>query len=164
MIASQPPADDKGDEQGDESVVAAELTASVAHGVERLLRQMGYVTLREFTLATGRRADVAGVSRSGEIVIVEVKVSVADFRADRKWPEYGEFCDRFYFAVPQEFPRDILPPVPGLIVADRFGGAELRVAPVERLAAARRKAMTLRFARKAAERLWRATDAAYQAP
>lgn len=134
--------------------VAAELTNAVAQGVERLLRQMGFSTLREFTLANGRRADIAGLSRKGEIILVEIKVSVADFRADSKWPDYLDFCDRFFFAVPERFPRDILPTDQGLIIADQFGGAELRTAPEARISAARRKAVTLRFARKAAERLW----------
>lgn len=160
MIGSQPPASDKINGNLQDAAAAAEMTEAVAYGVERLLRQMGYTTLREFTLASGRRADVAGLARNGEIVIVEVKVSVADFRADRKWPEYADYCDRFYFAVPEAFPREILPDEQGLIVADRFGGAELRVAPEARLAAARRKAVTLRFARKAADRLWQAGDSA----
>lgn len=133
---------------------AAELTNAVAQGVERLLRQMGLSTIREFTLANGRRADIAGLSRKGEIVLVEIKVSVADFRADGKWPDYLDFCDRFFFAVPEQFPRDILPADQGLIIADQFGGAELRAAPEARISAARRKAVILRFARKAAERLW----------
>ena len=160
MIGSQPLAGGKISVAEQNEAAAAEMTAAVACGVERLLRQMGYTTLREFTLASGRRADIAGVARDGEIVIVEVKVSIADFRADRKWPEYADYCDRFYFAVPEAFPREILPDEPGLIVADRFGGAELRPASEARLTAARRKAVTLRFARKAADRLWRAGDIA----
>ena len=88
----------------------------------------------------------------GELAIVEVKSSPEDFRADAKWREYQPFCDSFYFAVAPEFPRHILPPEPGLIVADGFGGAVLAQAPFTPLAGARRKALTLAFARLAALR------------
>jgi hypothetical protein len=90
----------------------------------------------------------------GQIAIAEVKSSLEDFRTDRKWGEYLPYCDAFYFAVAPEFPRQILPETPGLIVADGFGGAVLREAPLAPLAGARRKALTLAFARLAA---WRAT-------
>jgi hypothetical protein len=83
-------------------------TLSVAHalarGVSRSFAQRGYATLLEFSLANGRRADVAALGRAGDMVIVEIKSSVEDFRADRKWPEYREFCDALYFAVPDDFP------------------------------------------------------------
>ena len=78
---------------------------------------------------------------------------MADFRADGKWPEYREFCDRLFFAVDPDFPRAILPAAAGLIVADAHGAAVLREAPEHRLAGARRKAVTLRLAHAAAGRL-----------
>ena len=81
-----------------------------------------------------------------------MKSSIEDYRCDRKWGEYAPFCDQFYFAVAPEFPREILPEEPGLIVADGFGGAILRPSPVTPLAGARRKALTLGFARLAALR------------
>jgi len=118
----------------------------LARGVGRALAQRGYATLTEVSLANGRRADVMGLGRAGELVIVEVKSSLQDFRSDAKWPEYREFCDRFYFAVAEDFPREAIPEDCGLIVADGFGGAVLREAPVLALSAARRKAVTLRFA------------------
>jgi len=88
----------------------------------------------------------------GQIAIAEVKSSLEDFRVDVKWPEYLPYCDLFYFAVAPEFPREILPVEPGLIVADSFGGAVLAEAPSTPLAPARRKALTLAFARLAAMR------------
>src|SRR5205814_7481500 len=88
----------------------------------------------------------------GEIFIVEVKSGIEDFRVDLKWPEYRPYCDAFAFAVAPEFPREILPEEPGLIVADGFGGAILREAPVAALAGARRKALTLAFGRQDALR------------
>src|SRR5689334_21626255 len=120
--------------------------AALCRGVCRGFAERGYATLTEFPLANGRRADVMALGRGGDLAIVEVKSSVADFRADRKWPEYWAFCDRLYFAVAADFPRDLVPPECGLLIADPFGAALLREPPARSLAAARRKAVTLRFA------------------
>jgi hypothetical protein len=129
-----------------------ETTASVTRGAARLLTALGFAPLAEVTLPNGRRADLMALGPKGQIFIVEVKSSVEDFRADGKWHEYAPYCDAFAFAVPPEFPREILPDEPGLIVADGFGGAVLREAPLTPLAGARRKALTLAFARLAAMR------------
>src|SRR5215218_2687960 len=94
---------------------------AVCLGTRRLLASHGFASLPEVTLANGRRADILGLGPDGEIWIVEVKSSVADFRADGKWPEYRDFCDRFFFAVPETFPTEILPGEAGLILADGFG-------------------------------------------
>src|SRR6266852_1696263 len=138
---------------------AEPLTALLlARGVCRELQQRGYASLVEFALANGRRADVMALGRAGEIAIVEVKSSLADFRADRKWPEYWEFCDRLYFAVAADFPRHLIPAECGLIVADPFGAALLNESPLRPLNAARRRAVTLRFALVGAQRLRRTLD------
>lgn len=129
--------------------------AGITRGVCRLFRDLGAACLDEFSLPNGRRVDVAALSRTGEIWFAEIKSSVADFRADAKWPEYRPFCDRLFFAVAEGFPQALLPAECGLIVADRFGGAVLREAPEHRLSPARRRALTLRFARTAAFRLAR---------
>jgi hypothetical protein len=139
--------------------LAEPLTALLlARGVCRELQLLGYASLLEVALANGRRADVMALGGGGEIAIVEIKSSLADFRADRKWPEYWEFCDRLFFAVAADFPRDILPEECGLIVADPFGAAMLRPSPVRKLGGARRRAVTLRFARLGAQRLRRTLD------
>ena len=132
-----------------------ETTLGVTRGAARLLADMGYAPLLEVCLPNGRRADVMALGRKGDIVIVEVKSGIEDYRVDRKWPEYAPFCDAFYFAVAPEFPQDALPDEPGLIVADAFGGAVIRDAPVEVLAPVRRKALTLAFARLGAMRTLR---------
>jgi len=129
-----------------------ETTTQVTRGAGRLLAALGYAPLAEVTLPNGRRADLMALGPKGQIFIVEVKSSVEDFRTDQKWWEYGPYCDAFAFAVAPEFPREILPEEPGLIVADGFGGAILREAPSTSLAGARRKALTLAFARLAAMR------------
>jgi hypothetical protein len=122
----------------------------VQRGVRRLFAQLGHATMPEFTLRNGRRVDIIALAPNGSLTIVEIKSSVADFRADRKWPDYEEFCDRFYFAVPETMPFHILPEDRGLIVADSFGAAIMREASCHPLAGARRKAVTLRFAQAAA--------------
>ena len=129
-----------------------ETTGLVTRGAARLMAQLGYAPLLEATLPNGRRADVMALGSRGDLVIVEVKSSLEDFRADQKWREYQPYCDAFYFAVAPEFPRAVLPDGPGLIVADGFGGAILTEAPTTPLAGARRKALTLTFARLAALR------------
>ena len=85
------------------------MAAGLARGVCRALQNAGYNSLTEFRLSSSRRVDVIGVDAGGLILIVEIKSSIEDFRSDRKWPEYLAFCDRFYFAVPEGFPREILP-------------------------------------------------------
>lgn len=131
---------------------------SLARGAARLLHDMGYAPLTEFSLATRRRVDVFGVDKSGGLIAVEVKSSREDFLSDRKWPEYLAFCDRFYFAVPEAFPDDLLPASHGLMRVDPWQGAIIRDAPHHPVPAARRKALLARFARTAAERLWRLND------
>lgn len=134
------------------------VTSDVARGVSRLLTDLGLSPLFEFSLANGRRMDVAAISDSGEIVAVEIKVSVEDFRGDGKWNEYLDYCDKYFFAVPDGFPLEILPAAHGLIVADRFGAAIVREAVFVPMAPARRKAVLIRFARAAAERVGRLID------
>jgi hypothetical protein len=135
------------------------LTAALlARGVCRALEQLGYASLLEFPLATGRRADILALGRGGDLVIVEIKSSVADFRADHKWTGYRDFADRFYFAVPSTFPTALIPEDCGLIVADAFAASLIRDGAPNALAPGRRRAMTLRFALMAAARLRRHLD------
>ena len=105
-----------------------------------------------------RRADILALGKSGELLIIEIKSSVADFRSDRKWASYREFADRLYFAVPNDFPALLIPEECGLIVADAFGAAVLRHGELTPLMPARRRTLTLRFATHAANRLRRQLD------
>lgn len=132
--------------------------ASITRGVCRALETFGYTSLTEFKLASGRRVDVIGIDAGGAIAIVEVKSCIEDFRADQKWRDYLEYCDRFFFAVGEGFPLGALPADCGLLVADAYGAAVQREAPALTLNAARRRAQILRFAQTAAARLARYTD------
>lgn len=126
----------------------------VQRGVMRLLRETyDMACYAEVTLRSGRRADVLGVGPKGEIWIVEIKSSLLDFQVDRKWQEYREFSDRFFFAKPPELDADIFPVTEGLIVADGHDGAILRDSPDTPLAPARRKALMLKLARLGADRI-----------
>ena len=131
----------------------SERAMRVRRGVQRLLVEWGAAILPELTLVSGRRADLVAIMPKGEIWIVEIKTSIEDFRVDRKWPEYRLFCDRFFFATHPEVPAGIFPEEAGFILSDGYGAEILREAPEHRLAAATRKALTLRIARVGATRL-----------
>ena len=137
------------------TVSRPETTQVVTRGAARLLVALDYAPVAEVCLPNGRRADLMALGPKGDIVIVEVKSGLEDFRCDLKWREYGPFCDAFYFAVAPEFPQDLIGEDCGLIIADGFGGAVVRDAPSAPLAPARRKALTLAFARLGALRTLR---------
>jgi len=138
----------------------SETALSVQRGTGRLLRTLGFSLVTEMPLASGRRADIVALSPAGEFWIVEIKSSLADLRADAKWPDYRQHCDRLYFAAPPELGREIFPDEAGFIAADSYGAEILDEAPHHKLPGATRKAMTLRFARLAALRLHSLADPA----
>ena len=146
---------DSGELGPEEKLVAGD----VARGVSRLFLRNDLLSISEVPLGTGRRVDLVALSPTGLVTIVEIKVSKADLLGDGKWPEYLDYCDRFFWAVPQGFDLALLqrphlmPERTGLIVADRYDAAIVREAQSTMLAPARRKVETLRFARRAARRL-----------
>lgn len=135
------------------------IAADVVRGVSRMLFRHDMLAVPEVPLRNHRRADIMAIGPKGEIIIVEVKVSRADLLGDGKWRDYLDYCDRYFWAVPQGFDLDLLaradlsPEIAGLMVADRYDAAIVRDALVRPLAAARRKAETLRLARMAARRM-----------
>jgi len=131
---------------------------AIARGTARHFHALGYCVVSELPLPSGRRADLVALGSNGEIVIVEIKSSIADFRADQKWMDYRLHCDRLFFATVVDVPCEIFPKDTGLIVADAFGAAIICEAPEHRLPAPTRKAMMLRFARAAALRLQALAD------
>ena len=130
----------------------------IARGVRRLLRARGFSSLTELSLTDGRRADIVAVNSDGEVLIVEIKSSPSDFRADRKWREYAACCDRLYFGISDGTPAELMPHEAGLIIADSYGAEILREADLQPMAPARRRALLLRFAQAAADRLHRLAD------
>jgi hypothetical protein len=130
----------------------------ICRGVCRHLVDLGYSVLTEFRLRTNRRVDVIGLHKGGDFAVVEVKSSVADFRADFKWPDYKPFADRMYFAVANGFPIGMLPADCGIIIADAYNAVVYRDSPDLKMNATRRKSQLLRFATTAADRLHRVRD------
>jgi hypothetical protein len=133
----------------------------LARGVARHLAALGFATVDEMVLATGLRVDVIALGPKGELWVVECKSGPTDYRADRKWQGYLDYCDRFFWAVGADFPTELLPAGTGLMLADDYDAEILRMGPETPLAGARRKAMLLRFARHAAGRLMVARDPAF---
>ncbi len=138
---------------------APDLTANVVRGVARLLMRHDCLTVTEVALGNGRRADLMGLCPKGLVTIVEVKVSRADLLGDQKWTDYLDYCDRFYWAIPDTLDSELLsragklPDRAGLIIANRYDAAVMREASLVALSPSRRRAETLRFARRAARRL-----------
>ncbi|EFL89920.1 MmcB family DNA repair protein [Ahrensia sp. R2A130] len=124
-------------------------------GVERYFEEQGHVTLPELTLPGGRRADIVALCPKGSITIVEIKSSLADLRADSKWPDYTQWCDALLFATLPDVPREEFPQETGLMLADSYGAEIIRPASEHKLPPARRKAAHLAFARTSAQRLAR---------
>jgi hypothetical protein len=131
--------------------------AAIARGTMRALDRAGWRTLLEFSLSSGRRADILALDKAGRFLIVEIKSSAADFRSDRKWREYFDYCDFFSFSVSSQFPLALLPPEAGLFVADAYDAIAHRppLAMPSPLAPARRRQLLIRFGRLAADRLRR---------
>jgi hypothetical protein len=136
----------------------SEAALTIARGVRRLLRARGFSSVTELPLVDGRRADIVAVNSEGEVLIVEIKSSAADLRADRKWRDYVACCDRLYFAISEATPVEIIPADAGLIVADPYGAEIVREADLQRMAPSSRRALLLRFAQAAADRLHRLFD------
>lgn len=130
----------------------------LARGVSRHLRQHDFVSVEELVPTSGLRVDVMALGPKGEIWVIECKSSRADFQSDSKWAGYLEWCDRFFWAVDQDFPTDLLPEETGLIIADGYDAEIIRVGPESKLPPARRKVMTQKFARHAAVRAQAARD------
>ena len=130
----------------------------LARGVARHLLERDFASLAEFVPSPGLRVDLMALGPKGEVWIVEGKSSRTDFMSDRKWQGYTLWCDRFFWAVDTDFPVDILPDGTGLILADAHDAEIVHWPDPTPLAAARRRALTLRFARIAARRLLEARD------
>lgn len=125
----------------------------LARGVARHLRDHDFTCVDEFVPERGKRLDLMALGPKGEFWVIECKSSRADFTSDLKWQGYLDWGDRFFWAVDTDFPVEILPAESGLIIADAFGAEVVRMPEAAPMAAARRKALTLKFARCAATRL-----------
>lgn len=135
---------------------------AVARGIGRLFARNDIWCIPEMPLRNQRRADLMGLDAKGQIIIVEIKVAKADLLGDGKWPDYLDYCDRFFWGLSSELAGEIGPMLMeseafrpdqcGLIVADGYDAEILRPAPLLPLAAARRKVEVERLARAALRR------------
>ena len=130
----------------------------LSRGVCRHLLSYDFVTVEELVPTSGLRVDVMALGPKGEIWVVECKSSRSDFQSDYKWEGYLEWCDRYFWAVDENFPTELLPLDTGLIIADAYDAEIIRMGPESKLASARRKVMTQKFARHAALRQQSARD------
>jgi hypothetical protein len=142
------------------TVAPADRTQAICRAAVRFCALRGWVPVAEMPLPNGRRADLLALLPDGGFVIIEVKSCARDYLSDLKWPDYREFCDRFYFAVDLDFPQALIPDDAGLVVAEAGDSALLREAPAHPLAPARRKALLQRYPRVAAGRLAALADPA----
>ncbi|MBY4641416.1 MmcB family DNA repair protein [Gluconacetobacter entanii] len=148
----------------------ADIQPVIRRAVACLCAQHDWAVLHEMPLPNGRRADIMALCPAGRLTCIEIKSGLPDFRSDLKWPQYRPWCDAFYFAVPHSFPQTVLPDDVGVMVVDvaaasGYGpaiadAAIIRPAPMHKLAAARRRSVTHRFAMLAAQRLNRMEDPA----
>lgn len=125
----------------------------LARGVMRHLSSHGMVCIDEFVPSRGLRVDVLALGPKGELWVVECKSSRADYQSDHKWQGYLEWCDRFFWAVDDAFPTELLPLETGLMIADSYDAEIVRMAEEDKLKPARRKVMVQKFATHAARRL-----------
>ena len=120
----------------------------LARGMARHLAGLGFVSLEEFPPIKGLRVDLLALGRKSEIWIIECKSSREDFMSDEKWQNYLPWCDQYFWAVPTDFPVDILPEQTGVFWADGYDAELMRDAPISTLSPARRKSIIHRFARR----------------
>ena len=125
----------------------------IARGVMRHFDQIGLSSLSEFSPIKGLRVDIITLGMSNEIWIIECKSSQSDFKSDRKWHNYLDWCNRYFWAVDANFPIDILPINTGIIIADAYDASILREAPLKKLSPARKKKVIKSIAKSACNRL-----------
>ena len=74
------------------------LTRKILQNTMRFLSAKGYRVLSEFALPNKKRVDIIGINLKKEIVIVEVKSNKNGIKLDKKWKNYLNYCNYFYFA------------------------------------------------------------------
>jgi hypothetical protein len=67
------------------------------------------------------RADLVATNTKPYIIVCEVKSSAADFRSDKKWHKYLDYCDQLYFAMSSRTYARVITEIPkgvGIYVVD----------------------------------------------
>ena len=130
-------------------------TQRITNAIARSYYGQGDGVLREFKLRNRRRVDLVIINEKGWITIIEIKSSPEDFRSDRKWGEYINWADQFYFGVAHNFPIDILPKEHGIITTDGFDVYEAQPSPVHKLNGSRRNNLMRKMAKASMRRMER---------
>ena len=128
-------------------------TQRITDAIARSYYEQGDGVLREFKLRVKRRVDLITLNDEGLITIIEIKSSVSDFRSDKKWNEYIDWADQFYFGVGHNFPIDILPKEHGIITTDGFDIYEAQTSPVQKLNGSRRNTMVRKLSKASMRRI-----------
>ena len=128
-------------------------TQRITDAIARSYFGQGDGVLREFKLKNRRRVDLVIINDKGWIIIIEIKSSPEDFLSDKKWGEYIDWADQFYFGVAQNFPIEVLPKEHGIIITDGFDTYEARPSPVQKLNSSRRNTLVRKIARASMRRV-----------
>ena len=128
-------------------------TQRITDAIARSYYGQGDGVLREFKLKNRRRVDLVITNDKGWIIIIEIKSSPEDFLSDKKWSEYIEWADQFYFGVAHNFPIGILPKEHGIITTDGFDVYQAQPSPVQKLNGSRRNNLIRKMAKASMRRI-----------
>jgi hypothetical protein len=128
-------------------------TQRITDAIARSYFGQGDGVLREFKLKNRRRVDLVTINDKGWIIIIEIKSSPEDFLSDKKWGEYIDWADQFYFGVAHNFPISILPKEHGIITTDGFDVYQAQPSPIHKLNGSRRNNLICKMAKVSMRRI-----------
>ena len=128
-------------------------TQRITDAIARSYHEQGDGVLRELKLKNRRRVDLVITNDKGWIIIIEIKSSPEDFLSDKKWSEYIEWADQFYFGVAHNFPIGILPKEHGIITTDGFDVYQAQPSPVQKINGSRRNNLIRKIAKASMRRI-----------
>ena len=128
-------------------------TQRITDAIARSYYGQGDGVLREFKLKNRRRVDLVTINDKGWIIIIEIKSSPEDFLSDKKWGEYIDWADQFYFGVAHNFPISILPKEHGIITTDGFDVYQAQPSPIHKLNGSRRNNLICKMAKASMRRI-----------
>ncbi len=128
-------------------------TQRITDAIARSYFGQGDGVLREFKLKNRRRVDLVTINDKGWIIIIEIKSSPMDFLSDKKWGEYIDWADQFYFGVAHNFPISILPKEHGIITTDGFDVYQAQPSPIHKLNGSRRNNLICKMAKASMRRI-----------
>ena len=128
-------------------------TQRITDAIARSYYEQGDGVLREFKLKNRRRVDLVTINDKGWIIIIEIKSSPEDFLSDKKWGEYIDWADQFYFGVAHNFPISILPKEHGIITTDGFDVYQAQPSPIHKLNGSRRNNLICKMAKASMRRI-----------